>query len=336
MSSIREARQVWQAVVKAHQRGVRTAILTLASVRGSAYRRPGAKMMMAADGQMFGTLSGGCLEGDLYHYAEEAMASGTAIIRQYDLTEDTMWGLGIGCKGTITVWIEPVDPDAPYWSKFGQWVSRDQRVALWAQIPQGFRRLATPTESFPTGSSPLVDRPWHSVTEYHEPELWDVMVPPERLVVAGAGHDAIPLVALAEQIGFEVTVLDPRAHFNNPKRIPGAAHYLVRQAEDVEPAEVRDAFWVIMNHHQGRDQATLALALHSDPQFVGMLGPRSRSLELLGDRHGTIPDVWHAPVGLNVGAETVDEVALSIAAELLAVRNRKPGGPLNGQDRIHD
>lgn len=336
MSSIREARQVWQAIVKAHQRGVGTALLTLAAVRGSAYRRPGAKMMMAADGEMFGTLSGGCLEGDLYHYAQEAMTLNHAVIRQYDLTEDAMWGLGIGCKGTITVWIEPVDPDTPFWSKFGQVVGRDQRVALWAQVPEGFRRLVTSTETFPMDLAPIADRPWHSVTQFHDGELWDVMMPTERLIVAGAGHDAIPLVTLAGQIGFEVTVLDPRAHFNNEKRIPGAAHYLVRQAEEVNPAEVRNAFWVIMNHHQSRDKASLGLALRSDPQFVGMLGPRTRSLDLLGDGLAVIPDVWHAPVGLNMGAETVDEVALSIAAELLAVRNRKPGGPLNGQDRIHE
>ncbi len=336
MSSIREARQVWQAILKAHQRGARTALLTLAAVRGSAYRRPGAKMMMTEDGEMFGTLSGGCLEGDLLHYAVEAMKAGKALIRQYDLTEDAMWGLGIGCKGTITVWVEPVDPEEPFWRKFGEWISWDHRVALWAQIPQGFRRLSTPSEVFPSASATPTDRPWHSVTLYDKDVLWDVMMPPERLIIAGAGHDAIPLAGLAEQIGFEVTVLDPRAHFNNEKRLPGAAHYLVRQAEEVDPVEVRDAFWVIMNHHRGRDQASLDLALRSEPQFVGMLGPRSRSLELLGEYKSPIPELWHAPVGLNVGAETVDEVALSIAAELLAARNRKPGGALNGQERIHD
>jgi xanthine/CO dehydrogenase XdhC/CoxF family maturation factor len=336
MSSIRETRQVWQAILKAHQRGVRTALLTLAAVRGSAYRRPGAKMMMAEDGEMFGTLSGGCLEGDLLHYAVEAMKSGKALIRQYDLTEDAMWGLGIGCKGTITVWVEPVNPEEPFWRKFGEWVSWDQRVALWAQIPQGFRRLCTRSETFPTEQLTPTDRPWHSVTQYDGEVLWDVMMPPERLIIAGAGHDAIPLAGLAEQIGFEVTILDPRAHFNNEKRLPGAAHYLVRQAEEVDPVEVRDAFWVIMNHHQRRDKASLDLALRSEPQFVGMLGPRSRSLELLGDQNDPVPQFWHAPIGLNLGAETVDEVALSIAAELLAVRNRKPGGALNGQERIHD
>lgn len=335
MSSIREARQVWQAVIQAHQRGVHTAMLTLAAVRGSAYRRPGAKMMMAGDGQMFGTLSGGCLEGDLYHYAEQAMKSGQAIIRQYDLTEDTMWGLGIGCKGTITVWVEPLNPDEPFWQQFGRLVNQDRRVALWARIPTGFRRLCTPKDPCDPDPSLSVVRSWHSVTQFDDRELWDVMVPPERLIVAGAGHDAVPLVKLAEQVGFEVTVLDPRAHFNNEKRLPGATTYVIRQAEEVDPAEVRDAFWVIMNHHQARDKAALALALRSDPQFMGMLGPRSRSLEILGDLASPIPEMWHAPIGLNVGAETVDEVALSIVAELLAVRNRKHGGSLNGEDRIH-
>lgn len=334
MSSIREAQQVWQAILRAHQRGADTALLSLVAVRGSAYRRPGAKMMMASDGEMFGTLSGGCLEGDLYHYAEEAMQSGKAQMRQYDLTEDTMWGLGIGCKGTITVWVEPLKPGTPFWQLYGQLLTADQPFLLWAQLPEGFRRICHTRQCVPEGVLPERIVPWRGATEYVDGVLYDVLVPPQRLVVAGAGHDAGPLVALADQAGFEVTVLDPRPHFNNARKLPGASEYLVKQAEEVAPQSLRGAYWVIMNHHEARDRAALALALSQDPQYIGMLGPRSRTLDLLNGH--SVPSPMRTPVGLNIGAETVDEVAISIVAELLAARNGKTGGPLNGQDRIHD
>ncbi|PSR34804.1 MAG: xanthine dehydrogenase [Sulfobacillus benefaciens] len=334
MSSIREAQQVWAAMERAEQRKARTALLTLVSVRGSAYRRPGAKMMMASDGEMFGTLSGGCLEGDLYHYAEQAMASMQPAVRYYDLTEDAMWGLGIGCKGTIMVWIEPVELKSQFWQQYGALVEQDRPFVMEAKLPVGIRRLHPQIRAEELSELPEEVRSWRSMTHYRDDVVYDILVPPERLIVVGAGHDAVPLVALANQAGFEVTVLDPRPHFNTAKKLPQAARHWVQQVGDVDPDTVQNAYWIIMNHHESRDRSALDLAMKSHPQYVGMLGPHSRTLDLLGDN--PIPDVLRSPVGLSIGAETVEEVAVSIVAELLAHRNGKSGGPLNGHQRIHD
>ncbi|MDA8194090.1 MAG: XdhC family protein [Thermaerobacter sp.] len=340
MSSIREAQRVWQALAEAHNQGRRVALLTLIHVRGSAYRRPGAKMMMADDGTMSGTLSGGCLEGDLYAYAEEDMKTGRASLHHYDLTEDAMWGLGIGCKGTIVIWIEPVDPREPFWNALAEALAADQPVALGADLPLGNRFLVWPDgRSLSREEQPVHvdDTIWRqgSATIWEDGRMLDVMSPPARLVLAGAGHDAEPVARLALQAGFDVTVLDPRPHFNNPTRFPGVRH-AVQSAQDTDPESVAGAYWVIMNHHQRRDEEALLLAARSRPLYLGVLGPLSRTEEMLAEtavEQARLP--FYAPVGLNLGAETVDEVAISIVSELLSVRQGRQGGHLRGRPRIH-
>lgn len=161
------------------------------------------------------------------------------------------------------------------------------------------------------------------------------MRPPERLVISGAGHDAEPLARLAHQAGFDVVILDSRPHLNNPERFPDAFHR-VESADQVSPSQVSESYWVIMNHHQLRDEAALTLASSARPRFLGVLGPRVRTEEMLAktglDRHA-LP--FHSPVGLDIGAENPSEVALSIVAELMAARSGGSGGPLHGRERIH-
>ncbi len=139
MSALQEAKRVWDAIAQAESEGHRVCLLTVTQVTGSAYRRPGARMMMADNGKMAGTLSGGCLEGDLYQYAKEAMQIGEATVRHYDLTEDDLWGLGIGCQGQIDVHIEPVTLRHPFWQAVYQALKAERPFGLAVQVP---RRLS--------------------------------------------------------------------------------------------------------------------------------------------------------------------------------------------------
>lgn len=345
MSSIREARKVWQAIDEAQQQGRRVALLTLIAVRGSAYRRPGAKMMMADDGRMVGTLSGGCLEGDLYMYAENAMKTYTPSLHHYDLTEDEMWGLGIGCKGMIDVWVEPLDPKEDFWRRFGQALQTESPVLLGGNLPIGSRWLIQDGRMVERGSCPADAPGLDEVLESGFLSQWingiyvDVMVPPEPLFIAGAGHDAEPVARLANQVGFEVTILDPRPHVNNKDHFPDAWRHWVQDPASLNPQEVSGAYWLIMNHHQRRDQSALQLALAAKPRYVGVLGPISRTREML-DRLGISSRALegmplYAPVGLDLGAETPDEVAVSLISELMMIRRNAKGGHLRGRDRIH-
>ncbi|NMP24028.1 XdhC family protein [Sulfobacillus harzensis] len=341
MSSIREARSLWDKALGWHREGHRVAWLTLVKVEGSAYRRPGAKMVMADHGHMQGTLSGGCLEGDLFGHAEKVMATGQASLHHYDLTEDEMWGLGIGCKGKVDIWIEPLNPDQPFWTTFGEALQHDQALVWGAELPEGGRFFGGAEGAWTVFSED--QPPFKAVELLQSPRTtgvtdgwwWDIMRPPSRLVVAGAGHDAEPVAQLAHQAGFDVIVLDPRGHVNNAKHFPDAVHW-VKAASEVDPGALTGSFWLIMNHHQSRDEEALALAAQSQPKFVGVLGPKSRTQEMLaktGVNPAGIP--LHSPVGLDLGAESPREVAVSLVAELMAAKNGTSGGSLNGSERIH-
>lgn len=338
MSSIRDALELWEMVKDARSRRQAVVLATLVAVRGSAYRRPGAKMVMRQDGRMLGTLSGGCLEGDLFLHAQTVMETNTPSLHHYDLTEDDMWGLGIGCKGAVDIWLEPVSEATPFWQAFEQAITGDEPVLWGAELPAGRRFLVCSrfhAGEVPTWANPAVTGTGPE-TGVKEGIWWDLMRPPERVVIAGAGHDAEPVARLARQAGFEVIVLDPRAHVNNADRFPHATHRVQSPAE-VDPKTLSGAYWVIMNHHQRRDEDALRLAEKASPQFVGVLGPRRRTEEMLEKTRVKAAN-WplHAPVGLDLGAETPEEVAISIVGELMAHRRGTGGGPLNGRERIHE
>lgn len=337
MSSIYEARSLLQTARQWAKEGHQVAMATLVGVQGSAYRRPGAKMIMGSHGRMQGTLSGGCLEGDLFVWAEAAMKDGRVRLQHYDLTEDEMWGLGIGCKGKVSVWITPVAFHTPFWEHFGQALEEDRPLVWGVKLPDGQPYLAHPGEPWVGGSIPYPasDLATMGPSGDRDGYWWDVIRPPQRLVLAGAGHDARPLAEVSRQAGFEVVVLDPREAFNTPKNFPGV-HHRVAFADQVSPNEFPESFWVVMNHHQRRDEQAIWLASQSRPKFLGVLGPRTRTQEMLHNLGLKAEDLpLHSPVGLDVGAESAEEVALSIVAELMMALSGATGGPLNGRERIH-
>lgn len=341
MSSVREARALMALARTWQGEGQSAALLTLVGVKGSAYRRPGAKMVMASSGRMRGTLSGGCLEGDLFLHAEQVMKNGMPVVRHYDLTEDEMWGLGIGCKGQVDIWIEPLDFRDAFWSEFTDALADEQSVIWGGRLPEGARYFASVDQTWHLKGTALAPIDWQAAlaaggqTGYLGNDWWDIMRPPERLILAGAGHDARPVAQLALKAGFDVVVLDPRSHVNTEEYFPSASH-LVKNAADVSPDDVQESFWVIMNHHQRRDEEILKLASTSRPRFLGVLGPKARTDEMI-EKTGIVSDVLplHAPVGLDIGAESPEEVAVSIVSELMARRSGTRGGSLHGQPRIH-
>jgi xanthine dehydrogenase accessory factor len=348
VSRISEAREVFTRIEQAWSDGERTALLTITQVEGSAYRLPGAKMMMTETGKMLGTLSGGCLESDLYGWAEKAMQEGEPRIVNYDLSENELWSLGIGCKGILEVAIFPIRPEDPFWQSVREAVAQDRAVSLVIELPTGARAVFD-------GTSPIsgeIDNLPDAVVQRLTSRVWsrtraevavvdgrrfyiDTMRPSERLILCGAGHDAVPVAALAAKCGFRVTVLDPRKEFNGPNRFPTTEH-LVVEPDQADPAQLKESWWLIMNHLQVRDEAALHLALQAQPKFIGVLGPLSRTREMLNNIGADMDSgPIHAPVGLDLGAETIDEVAVSIVSELLAIRSARTGAPLHRREKIH-
>ncbi|MEH7255055.1 XdhC family protein [Neobacillus niacini] len=349
MSQLKEFRMIMDSIKSVWRKDKKAALVMLIGVNGSAYRMPGTKMMMAEDAEMMGTISGGCLEGDIYGFAEKAIQGGTPCIKNYDLSDNEIWSLGIGCKGSLEILILPAKKEDPFWEYTDKLISEEVEFSLVLEVPTGIKSLVTKygevigdSEYLP---STVYDKALKSLESQKRAEVlkWegrtfviDIIRPAQKLIVAGAGKDAIPVVELAAKAGFTVTVLDPRSEFNKERFFPSANH-LVELPENINPENVADAWWVIMNHLQSRDEEALYLALKSNPKYIGVLGPVSRTQEMIVNigEDLTVSEDIYSPVGLDIGAETMEEVAISIVSELMAVRANREGKSLKGKVKIH-
>lgn len=348
MSRAQEFIDILDQMELAWGRGQETAMLMVTSVRGSAYRQPGTKMMMAMDGSMFGTISGGCLESDLFGWAQKVICEKTPMVHGYDLSANEIWSLGIGCKGSLEIFILPLVKGDVFWRTARQVLQSGQVACLVMEVSKGTRVLIgkdgecygetehLPEAVYKRAMLEMREQTRAKVVEAEKQRfVLDVLRPNERLIIAGAGPDAQPVAELAAKTGFSVTIVDPREYWNNERRFPGANH-IVKEPDNLLPEYVAGSWWVIMNHHQERDQSALRLALQSDPRYIGVLGPMTRTEEMLGriGFHLTSGPI-HSPVGLDLGAETMDEVAISIVSELMAFKNNRTGAPLHGKVKIH-
>ncbi|RFU70487.1 XdhC/CoxI family protein [Peribacillus saganii] len=352
MSSLKELQNIFIKMDEVWERGEEAALLMITEVRGSSYRRPGTKIMISSDGEVYGTLSGGCLENDLIEYAKVAILENRPATKSYNLSENDLWGLGIGCKGALEIVILPIKKTSVFWREVKQEAFTGQLLNLVLNIDTGEGSLLNQHNQVIVQNgeyipSTIINELFFVQKQYRQSAkvmideqnryIVDTIFPLEKLIVSGAGHDAIPVVEFALKANFDVYVLDPRTQFNDEKRFPGANHWVADPSNNMEiPASLRNSWWIIMNHHMERDGAALKLAMDSNPKYVGVLGPAKRTEELLETNGIEIIDQpLFAPIGLDLGGETVEEVGISIVSELLAVRNQRSSCHLKGKNKIH-
>jgi len=357
------------------------ALVTVTRTTGSVYRREGAKMVCRPDGELVGSISGGCLESDVYEVSVGVVEQNRPEIVTYDTNaeNENVWGLGLGCNGTVEVLIEPLawwrTPEGRgVFDAVTAHVDAGRRcgiatvLSVDGKAPPGIQRLLLGEDGTTVGSqgSPADDLVLQRLREAlgeHGPRLsrritiadptgaleafLDVLVPPTRLVVVGGGHDAIPLVRLAREVGFVVTLVDSRPQFATPERFPDADSVVCAQAEEFARLVplAKGAAVVLMTHNYLRDREVLKQLLTSTAEFLylGALGPRVRTEQMLKDIQAAgvtlsperIAQV-HTPIGLDLGADVPAEIALAVLAELLAVRNGRDAIPLRDKKgRIH-
>lgn len=307
-----------------------TVLATLVTVEGSSYRRPGARLLVDANGRRTGSISGGCLEEDVLTRARRVLATGEAETVTYDTTSenDLIWGAGLGCHGVVSILLEKL-PARPDWAVAlaANFVARrptDLAVVHRAGQPAGLGTrvvAAAAGPSSPAAAAIFLER----------------VPPPTALVIFGAGDDAQPLARLAKELGWHVTVADPRAAFATPSRFPEADAFVVAPAEELvtRTQPDSDTLAVVMTHHYVHDVPLLRDLLARPLAYLGLLGPRKRAQKILADltaagcafapeRSGHL----HAPVGLDLGADTPEQVALAIMAEMQAALNRRDARPL--------
>jgi len=348
MSRLHEFKELFNQITLAWERGEQAVLVILSDVKGSAYRLPGTKMVMTSDGQMYGTISGGCLENDLYEWAQKVFETKTLMTHRYDLSENEIWSLGIGCKGNLEFLFVPINPQDDFWQKTHGLLSEEQAFTMMIDLSTGKSILidanstlygndVLPEEVINKGKAVANRQTRAEIYIYDDRRFYiDAVRPSERLIVAGAGRDAVPVVDLANRAGFAVTVLDARSHINNSRNFLDVAH-LIKEPEEMEKGQLENSWWIIMNHHQLRDEAALRLAIESNPRYIGVLGPIYRTNEMLANiGYSMDSGPIHSPVGLDIGAETSDEVAISIVSEIMSVRAGRIPRLLHGKVKIHE
>ncbi|MDQ3691127.1 MAG: XdhC family protein [Chloroflexota bacterium] len=313
--------------------GESVALATVVSVRGSSYRRPGARLLVPERSAPIGLISGGCLEEEAARLARRALELDLPVLVTIDHSAegDELWGIGLGCRGVIQLLAEPPSLAAETLDALEAARADGTSTHLLTDL-DGRRTRLTMAEVIALGE-PAAQAAAHGQPVVLGDAVLDVILPPFRLVVCGAGPDAAPLVAAALRQGWRVDVVDPRQSILRADRFPGARLHGIDPA--AAPALIdagsRTAV-AIMSHDYLRDMAFLGGFVGRNVSYLGVLGPRERTDRMMTELSVTLSvadaSALHAPAGLDIGADGAEQVSTSIIAEILATMHARLGGPL--------
>lgn len=352
-----------QSIINAYEafqkQGKKVALATVVQVDGSAYRRPGARMLVSEDGDLTGAISGGCLEGDALRKAQTVIFQQKSMLVTYDTTDedDQKFGVGLGCNGIIHVLIEPIDYQnsinpiellkiAISDRKFSRLITIFS-VKYSKQEQIGTKVLLKENQVYGDKKS-LDNLLWtkvqneinesdsnqHSIIKYADLDDIQVFIeaikPAIRILLFGAGNDTVPLAKMADIFGMEVIVIDGRKNLATAKRFPSAFKIITGSGDEVVPQIEFDgnSAALLMTHNFEYEALVLEGLIHLGLPYVGILGPKKKSeklIERLEKKGVTVNQASiYSPMGLDIGAEGSEEIALSILAEVKAVFAKKP------------
>jgi xanthine dehydrogenase accessory factor len=346
-------RDVLPEITTWHERGDRVALATVVGVQRSAPRPPGAKMAVSDRGEVVGAVSGGCVEGAVVVVAEQVLAGDDPHLLHFGIADADAWDVGLPCGGEIDVWVQAYEP-----GRFEE-IARTGGRAAEVTVLEGARpgaKLLVDADGGRDGSlgAPELDDEaaraagellWIEKSERRDSVFVDVVYPAPRLILFGAVDVAAALCKLARAAGWRPYVVDPRARFATPERFPEAEQVIVAWPEEAFATLGgidRATSIAVLTHDPKLDDAALEIALRSQARFVGAMGSRraqaTRRERLLAagmsdEELGRLA----APLGLDLGAVTGEETALSILAEVVAARHGREGGRLaQARGRIHE
>ncbi|PVX59537.1 XdhC family protein [Rhodococcus globerulus] len=351
-------REILQKVAAWHTAGMDCAIATIISSTGSIPRPVGTVMAIARGGAVAGSISGGCVESDIVHIAAEVMDTGGATIRRYSISDDEAGSIGLMCGGSMEVLVQPAGPEhLPGIAMVPGAVAADQPLATATIITDGahFSRSMVVTGNSWAGScgNPLLDAAVVAQARLHldagavttvrmgetgdcaEADL-SVMISsiarPPRMLVFGAIDFAHALIRAAKVLGYSVTLCDARPVFTTKERFPEADDVVVMWPHDyLKQTTITESTMIcVLTHDPKFDVPVLEVALRSDAGYVGAMGSRRTHLDRLERlRSAGVTDSELAglssPIGLDLGAETPQETAISILAEIIALRRNGTG-----------
>lgn len=355
----------FQAIIKAYDHyqtlGKKIALATVVHVDGSAYRRPGARMLVSEDGELTGAISGGCLEGDALRKAQSVIFQQKSMLVTYDTTDedDQKFGVGLGCNGIIHVLIEPIDYEDSMNSvnllksalsdrNIGALItlfsiknSKSEQIGT-VLLSKNGKSIGHPKKVNSDLLNAVLDQASSevhfesSIKSYSEYDaiqvFYEIIKPATRLLLFGAGNDTVPLVQMADILGFEVILIDGRANHATSGRFPKAKEIVVGPADEVVEKLDIDSQTValLMTHNFEYECDVLEQLLEHPLPYIGILGPKKKSekmIERLANKGIIISnqDSIYSPMGLDIGAEGSEEIALSVLSEIKAVLAKKQG-----------
>ena len=361
---MQEIAEIVKAFEIANMQGKKSALATVVHVSGSSYRRPGARMLVTEDGIMTGAISGGCLEGDALRKAALAISQGKNKLVIYDTTdeEDAKLGIQLGCNGIVSILFEPIVDSALnnpiqvlanaiskrepslIFTLFSQTNLIQLGTVSYSTLPALVRDLVAEDISQVSASKKSIHR--ELVIEESSTQCFiEICEPSIALVIVGAGNDAIPLAKMAAIIGWDIAIVDGRITHANTQRFPS-----IKQIHVGKPAEVisqlcidhRTAL-VLMTHNYNYDLSMLELLQGKPFGYLGLLGPAAKRERMFDElkQKGIVfseneMEKIFGPTGLNLGAETADEIALSICSEIMSSINQTSAIQLREKlDPIH-
>jgi xanthine dehydrogenase accessory factor len=342
-------------------------LATVVATEGSTYSKAGARMLIDANGDYEGLLSGGCLEGDLIEHARRVIESGTSEIVSYDMrgTDDEFWGLGVGCDGAITILLQRLQSDDSFepLATIIKYIERDEAIVSATVIATAsdntllgtstllandFHRnygighsfveqVTAHAETMLSADSSLAESSRHEIAGESITVLYSRVDPAPRILVLGAGPDALPVVEFIAQLGWSVTVVDHRPSYLDRISVDSVSNTLLQSPATLSRDLDLNAYAaaVVMSHNLAADRQYLGQLASSNIPFIGLLGPsarKTRLLDELGDAGKSLQQRVHGPVGFDIGASTPESIALSIAAQVHASVCSRGGRPLDNLD----
>jgi xanthine dehydrogenase accessory factor len=366
-----DVRAIVQAFDEAVARGERCALATVVSVEGSSYRQPGARMLVCEAGTTVGSISASCLERDVIEHARLLMRTGVPRMLEYDTGDEVAWGLGLGCRGVVRLLLEPMFSASRYVQVLRRCadLGRHDAPTVVATVYHHQREPGAAMPEIELGARLFIEadgnvsheRMGHEEASALEREVRaacregltagsrthrisgvmvttfiETLVPPVPLVIFGAGHDVLPVLAFAHALGWHTEVVDLRARPATPARFANADRVTLARPEDVhERVDISPrTMTLLMSHDYAHDLAALRFVLASPSGYIGVMGPRARTEQMLQELGWDAETVTsedrrvHSPVGLDIGASGPADIALSVVAEIAAALNRRPGGML--------
>lgn len=366
---MKEINDIVNAYKQAKLNGLKAALATVVKVEGSSYRQAGARMLVTEDGQLTGAISGGCLEGDALRKALLAIHQKNNKLITYDTSnpDDLEFGVQLGCNGIVHILFEYIDADFPENPIFLLAKTLENRnesvIATVFSLKKRNRQTGTialmlnqniisadlyciSESKLKELSSMALEKKQNVFTKVLSDEVLLQYVPPQtKLVIAGAGNDVKPLVEIASVLGWKTVIADGRATHALKKRFPLADEVLLATPEEIFRTVITDetTVFLLMTHNYSYDLGLLKLIVHQPTKYIGLLGPKTRFNRMMDDLKNLGIDIGDkelnklfGPVGIDIGAETSEEIAISVISEIKAVLSGKKGSSLRDKpEKMH-